>query len=281
MTKEQFGENFQAEVNTNMESETKRGKNLFGNNLCTLLVALFAACVMTACSGGPLDKLNELKNSILGEDTEQVDDEDEMDEDESDGKSSRDIAADEEESDEEGDFGELESALSIESTLIESIGIDSKDFSLPLGQTRQLKVNVQPQANDETVTWKSSDVRILTVDEETGVVKGVKEGSANVIAQTSQSGLTASVTVTITPAPVKNPNYGTVNLGYGTYTGDLKNGKPHGHGTIVYSTSHKVVNSADYYAVRGDKFEGDFRDGRISGGIGYFTHNGDVVAINP
>lgn len=74
--------------------------------------------------------------------------------------------------------------------------------------------------------------------------------------------------------------YGTVNLGYGRYTGDLKNGQPHGHGTITYTQSHKIVSSKDFVANPGDTFEGDFRDGRISS-IGYWTHDGNQTAVKP
>lgn len=73
---------------------------------------------------------------------------------------------------------------------------------------------------------------------------------------------------------------GTVDLGYGTYTGDLKNGQPHGYGTITYRQRHKIVSSKDFYANPGDRFEGDFRDGRISG-IGYWYHDGEQTAIKP
>lgn len=268
MRNEKFSERLQTEANTNQEQQ--QGKHgMLNGSLWTILLSLFMSCIMSSCN--PVDKLNELKQQLFGDDTEQVDDEEE-----------------ESEADESEVFvgqattTDIEEEESEDVVLMESISIDSKDFSLPLGQTKQLTVKVEPLGHDECIFWKSSDERILTVDEETGVVKGVKEGSANVIAQGDVSGKTASVTVTITPAPVKsNPNYGTVNLGYGTYTGDLKGGKPHGHGTIVYSTSHKIVNSADYYASRGDKFEGDFRDGRISGGMGYWYHNGDITAINP
>lgn len=73
---------------------------------------------------------------------------------------------------------------------------------------------------------------------------------------------------------------GTVDLGYGTYTGDLKNGQPHGYGTITYRQRHRIVSSKDFYANPGDRFEGDFRDGRISG-IGYWYHDGEQTAIKP
>ena len=73
---------------------------------------------------------------------------------------------------------------------------------------------------------------------------------------------------------------GTVNLGYGTYTGDLKNGKPHGYGVITYTKSQKIVPSKNFVANPGDKFEGDFRDGKISG-LGYWTHDGNKTVVKP
>ncbi len=81
-------------------------------------------------------------------------------------------------------------------------------------------------------------------------------------------------------APVALNGRGTVNLGYGTYTGDLKNGKPHGYGTITYTKSTKIVSSKDFVASPGDTFEGDFRDGRISG-QGYWTHDGNQTVVKP
>ena len=76
--------------------------------------------------------------------------------------------------------------------------------------------------------------------------------------------------------------YGTVDLGYGTYTGDLKNGKPHGHGTVTYKVARKIVSSKDYEAKPGDRYEGEFRDGRISGGPGYWYHeNGEITSFRP
>ncbi len=72
--------------------------------------------------------------------------------------------------------------------------------------------------------------------------------------------------------------YGTVSVAGGSYTGDLKNGKPHGHGTITYKKSTNI-GSSQYVANPGDTFEGEFRDGRISGGLGYWVHDGNTEAI--
>lgn len=83
----------------------------------------------------------------------------------------------------------------------------------------------------------------------------------------------------VKPASPKDGK-GTVDLGYGTYTGDLKNGKPHGYGTITYKKSHKIVSSKDFVANPGDTFEGDFRDGKING-LGYWNHDGNKTAVKP
>lgn len=83
--------------------------------------------------------------------------------------------------------------------------------------------------------------------------------------------------------PKLNPThgYGTVKLSYGTYTGDLKNGLPHGHGTVKFTTTRRIVGSQDYIAHPGDRYEGEFRNGVISGGLGYWYHNGDITGIRP
>jgi hypothetical protein len=82
--------------------------------------------------------------------------------------------------------------------------------------------------------------------------------------------------------PPRIPKYGTVRLSYGTYKGELsKDGKPNGHGTITYSCAKRIVSSYDYVAQPGDTYEGDFRNGVISGGFGYWKHNGETVTLRP
>ena len=81
-------------------------------------------------------------------------------------------------------------------------------------------------------------------------------------------------------APQPQNGYGHIDLGYGTYVGDLKDGQPHGHGTITYTQTHRIVSSKDFMAQPGDRFEGDFREGKICS-IGYWYHNGEQTAIKP
>lgn len=63
------------------------------------------------------------------------------------------------------------------------------------------------------------------------------------------------------PAPTTSKN-----LGYGKYEGAMKNGQPHGTGTIYYTTRHQVVPSKDIYAESGDYVTGSFRDGMLMSG---------------
>ena len=46
----------------------------------------------------------------------------------------------------------------------------------------------------------------------------------------------------------------------------MKNGQPHGTGTIYYTTRHQVVPSKDIYAESGDYVTGSFRDGKLVSG---------------
>lgn len=117
-------------------------------------------------------------------------------------------------------------------------------------------VGVDDTPVESTATGdKSSTVSVKVADKK----KGGGDGGSNV---------------------VKN-GVGRANLGYGSYYGELKNGVPHGHGTITYTRSTRIVNSKDFQAQSGDKFEGEFRNGKISGGMGYWYHNGDITAVRP
>ena len=90
---------------------------------------------------------------------------------------------------------------------------------------------------------------------------------------------------TTTPKPTTTDPVppGSLNLGYATYTGQTKNGKPHGKGKLVYKQERKIVASQSYTAAPGDTYEGQFRDGKVSGGPGVWTHkhNGVQTQINP
>lgn len=180
--------------------------------------------------------------------------------------------------------GGIDEPGGVDDAQVKSLTAETAKVELKAGDTKQLKVNVEPSA--ATVAWQSSDASVATVSS-TGLLTAVKAGTATVTATAGDKSCTMSVTV----AEKKNGGdggsngvkngVGRANLGYGTYYGELKNGVPHGHGTITYTRSTRIVNSKDFQAQRGDKFEGEFRNGKISGGMGYWYHNGDITAVRP
>lgn len=126
-----------------------------------------------------------------------------------------------------------------------------------------------PQTSVETTATTDNAPTTQTAEtskpaEKANTTKATKEPKASGSSKTSQ--------------PIDRP-YGTVRVAYGSYTGDLRNGKPHGHGTVRFSTTYTINSSIVAHA--GDSYEGEFRDGRISGGPGYWSHDGDKKYVNP
>lgn len=71
---------------------------------------------------------------------------------------------------------------------------------------------------------------------------------------------------------------GTVNLGYGKYTGKLKNGKPEGEGRIVYTKSHRIAkyDAKERVAQPGESVSGLFHNGEITIGK-HFDADGNLI----
>lgn len=81
---------------------------------------------------------------------------------------------------------------------VTSVSLSSDTIELEERLTYNLFAYVLPNlASNKEVTWSSSNEKVATVSE-TGVVKGVKEGSAIITVTTKDGGFTASCTVTIT-----------------------------------------------------------------------------------
>jgi uncharacterized protein YjdB len=125
---------------------------------------------------------------------------------------------------------------------------------------------------------ESSDSKVAVVED--GIIKAKNAGSAQIMIKTEKSGKSATINVTVTKKEKDGDGngWGKENLGYGIYEGYRKNHKPHGHGTIRYTTTHQIVSWKDFTASPGDTFEGEFREGKITG-MGYWKHNGNVTAI--
>lgn len=79
------------------------------------------------------------------------------------------------------------------------------------------------------------------------------------------------------PVPVPQPpTDGKLDLGYATYTGDIKNGKPDGIGKMRFKRSHRIDSNT--MAEAGDVFDGTYTDGHIDAGK-LIRSNGDQITI--
>ncbi|MDE7451835.1 MAG: Ig-like domain-containing protein, partial [Paramuribaculum sp.] len=80
------------------------------------------------------------------------------------------------------------------------IEMELADVELTEGESTTLKAIITPEnATDKTVTWSSSNEAVATVSA-TGVVTGIKAGTATITASTA-NGLTATCTVTVKEKP--------------------------------------------------------------------------------
>ena len=92
---------------------------------------------------------------------------------------------------------------------VTGVTLEPKELSLYTGQSETLAATVQPEdATNQSVTWKSSDDTIATVDS-TGKVTAVGAGTATITVTTADGNHTAACTVTVTRPyiPPANPNY--------------------------------------------------------------------------
>ena len=165
----------------------------------------------------------------------------------------------------------------VDSMKVDGLTTNTATATLKVGATQQLSATKAPDYSKAPITWVSSDASVATVSA-TGLVKALKAGTVSITAQAGDKFATVKVTVY---KPKTTLPGGSINLGYGVYYGESKNGKPHGYGKIVFKRTHRIISSKDYVANPGDTYEGEFRNGVPSGGMGYWKHDGDITAVKP
>lgn len=85
---------------------------------------------------------------------------------------------------------------------VKSVSLDKDSIELVEGEEATLVATVSPDnADDKSLSWKSSDESVVTVDQY-GQVRAVKPGTATVTVTTTDGGFKASCKVTVTPAPI-------------------------------------------------------------------------------
>lgn len=80
------------------------------------------------------------------------------------------------------------------------------------------------------------------------------------------------------PEPNPGPRTGTLNLPYGKYVGEIRNGKPDGAGVLTYSKTQNVVGTKDVVAEPGERYEGVFENGKATFGVLY-KNDGNTIKV--
>jgi len=150
---------------------------------------------------------------------------------------------------------------------VESVSLNQSALTLKMSQNENLIATVNPDnATNKSLEWSSSDTSIVTVDENGKVTAIAKNGKAKIIVKAMDgSNVSDSCDVSITTSI---PPAGNIDLGYGTYTGDMKNGKANGTGRLVFKLRHtiSVADPQNRMAEPGDYLDGQFENNNFYSG---------------
>lgn len=164
---------------------------------------------------------------------------------------------------------------------ITHLEIADYDPMLWVGTTDTLTVMPTPADAKATYIWSSSDESVATVMN--GIVKAVGEGETTITVKVKgNEDISASATFYAetyeeapvdepkekgkeTQKPVSTPASDELDLGFATYQGDIKNGKPEGNGTMTFKSRHIIPGSkGDVVAEPGEYVVGTWRNGEVN-----------------
>jgi uncharacterized protein YjdB len=107
---------------------------------------------------------------------------------------------------------------------VTGISLSAASMYIARGDTKTLKANIIPtDATDQSVTWRSSDTSVATVNSN-GQVTGIKLGKTVITATTHDGGFSASCTVTVCPK-VQAYIYDENTDGYNSVASDGSSGR--------------------------------------------------------
>ena len=155
------------------------------------------------------------------------------------------------------------------------------DTALWVGTTDTLTVKSTPADAKATYIWSSSNESVATVMD--GIVRVVGEGETTITVKVkgneeiSASAKFFAENYEETPVdepkgkgqetqkPVSTPASDKLDLGFATYQGDIKNGKPEGNGTMTFKSRHIIPGSkGDIVAEPGEYVVGTWRNGEVN-----------------
>lgn len=155
--------------------------------------------------------------------------------------------------------------------------MEGENISMKQGETKLLSLDCDPGDANDGVTWTTSNEDIVAVSNN-GELTARSSGKAIVTVTTNVFKKTDEIQVVVKGGTNPPP----VELDYGKYTGESKNGRPHGQGRLVYTKEH-IINKHDVKkrkAQPGEYIQGQFVNGEITIGK-HFDASGNLIqALN-
>lgn len=165
----------------------------------------------------------------------------------------------------------------------EKITLSRNSHELIEGLQDTLQAKITPEGSTVTLRWATSDSSVVTVAN--GIVTAIAPGKAKIGVQIVENKeLKAFCEYTVLPKKSEGPTPepGILDLGYGTYTGPTKNGKPHGMGRLVYKRT-TIINRTDSKlreAQSGESIQGQFVNGTFTIGKHYDANGHLIESLN-
>lgn len=188
--------------------------------------------------------------------------------------------------------------------LVTSVSLSKTSITLDEGETNSLEVIILPSdAENTTTTWYSSDPTVATVDD--GNITALSAGSTTIKVEVQDGSLLSASCEVVVKSLVQEPEEpvveesenqkqpkessaapstttnATVAVTGGRYTGQLKGGKPHGQGTLVYSSRSRISkrDMKERYAEAKQYIIGEFHEGELVHGTLYDANNDPIEQI--
>lgn len=175
---------------------------------------------------------------------------------------------------------------------VNNLSVSNSKVSLKEGEETKLNLTVEPDNYTEGIDYESNNPEIAVVED--GFIKAKKKGSAQITIKTAKSGKSLTINVNVNDkdsgnnggsdgsGPQKGRYHGTLSLGYGSYSGDILNGKPDGAGVLTYKGHQKAGRNfktgEDVFAESGERVDGTWANGYLSSGT-LFKKDGNAIKI--
>lgn len=146
---------------------------------------------------------------------------------------------------------------------VQEITLDAESYTVKVGESVMINAMAMPiEATNPALSYASADEAIATVLGPE--ITGVKAGKTTITVSALDGSLVSKsveVTVKAKVQPPQGPTYPTV----GTFSGRLKNGYPHGTGTLTFKTQ-RLIDAHDEkarVAQPGDYLIGEWDNGHL------------------